>query len=275
MKSWMMVLLAALCAGTVMAQGRNNKQKQGKPKSNEPGQFITIKEISSVGGPTDYTVEAPTTDESWKKVKINHADSYKKEGVKGWHFFEVAYEVNKVSTDPEKKKPLPVLVLPEVEITYALLYDMTESKHAASVKNLAKKAGGAIGWDKPDQTNILITETLIYSQITTGRVHYAAVCVPPNIVALYGTPIAFSVQIKVDGVQQGEIETQFVGGKTIDGDMKIVKFLLSPKDEKIAWWETILTKAKTVRKVEDVLRDRSQTPFALVGDEYYDQVKAK
>jgi hypothetical protein len=30
MKSWMMVLLAALCAGTVMAQSRNGKQKQGK-----------------------------------------------------------------------------------------------------------------------------------------------------------------------------------------------------------------------------------------------------
>ncbi len=274
MKSWMMVLLAALCAGTVMAQSRNGKQKQGKSKNNEAGQFISIKEISSVGGESDYAVEAPTTDDNWKKVKINHVDSYKKEGAKGWHFFEVAYEVDKVGIDPEKKKTLPLFVLPEVEITYALLYDMTESKHTSSVKSQANKAGGAIGWDKPDQTNILFSETVVYSQVTPGRVHYAAVCVPPNAVVLYGKPIVFSVQIKVDGVQQGEIETQFLGGKKIEGK-EITSLLVGAKKEKIAWWETIQTKSKTVQKVDNVLRDRSQTPFALVGDMYYDQVKAK
>jgi hypothetical protein len=100
------------------------------------------------------------------------------------------------------------------------------------------------------------------------------VCVPQNAVVLYGKPIVFSVQIKVDGVQQGEIETQFLGGKKIEGK-EIASLLVGAKKEKIAWWETIQTKSKTVQKVDNVLRDRSQTPFALVGDMYYDQVKSK
>ena len=201
MKSMMLLMVAAvLCAGEAMAQGRRGGANAAGGKSD--GAMITIREITGVGGDSDYTVVAPQIDEKFKK-KVNHTDSYKKDNVKGWHYFEVAYQVK--NGDPVAKKP--ILVLPEVEITYALLYDMKKSKIAASVAQNAKKAGGAIGWDDPKQLYSLITETFTYTSITPGREHYAAVCVPPSSVAVYGDPILFSVQIKVNGVQQGEIKT--------------------------------------------------------------------
>lgn len=274
MKSWMMVLLVALCASTVMAQGRRNRNAAaGGAEKSEPGQMLEIKEITALGGDSDYLAVAPTTDEKWK-LKINHSDSYKKDGVNGWHFFEVAYDVARIGTDASGKR-LPILVVPEVEVTFAVLYDMKQSKLAATTKANADKAGGAIGWEKPSQLNTLLTETITYTSITPGRKHYAAVCVPPSSVAVYGKPVIFSVQIKVDGIQQGEIYTEAVKGAKIEG--KDIASLLIAKEggktTKAAWWESIQNKAQTVTKVDGILRDRSMTPFVMVGDMYYDQVK--
>lgn len=273
MKSWMMVLLVTICAGTALAQGRKNRAaKDAGGGKSEPGQMLEIKEITPLGGDSDYLAPAPSVEEKWK-MKINHADSHVKDGVKGWHYFEVAYNVSRIGTDASGKK-LPILVVPEVEVTYAVLYDMKQSKLAGGVKGNADKAGGAIGWESPDQLNVLLTETVTYTSITPGRTHYAAVCVPPSSVAVYGKPVVFSVQIKVDGIQQGEIFTQAVGGAKIEGK-DIAGLLVGPKKEKIAWWESIQNKAKSVTKVEGILRDRSNSPFIMVGDMYYDQVKNK
>lgn len=273
MKSWMMVLLVALCASTVLAQGRRSRNGGAAKESAEPGQMLEIKEITTLGGDSDYLAPAPSTDEKWK-LKINHSDNYKKDGVNGWHYFEVAYDVARIGTNASGKK-LPILVIPEVEITFAVLYDMKQSKLAASTKAMADKAGGAIGWEKPSQLNTLLTETITYTSITPGRKHYAAVCVPPSSVAVYGKPVIYSVQIKVDGIQQGDIVTEAVKGAKIDG--KEIGGLLTGevrgKKAPIAWWESILNKAPSVTKVDGILRDRSATPFIMVGDMFYDQVK--
>lgn len=272
MKSWMMLLLIALCAGTTLAQGRRNRAgKEASGGKSEPGQMLEIKEITGVAGDSDYLAMAPSTDEKWK-LKINHSDSYVKDGAKGWHFFEVSYDVARIGTDASGKK-LPILTIPEVEVTFAVLYDMKQSKLAGSVKAMADKAGGAIGWEKPSQLNTLLTETVTYTSITPGRKHYAAVCVPPSSVAVYGKPIVFSVQIKVDGIQQGEIFTEAVKGAKVEG--KDVAGLLVEGKKNAAWWESIQNRAQSVTKVDGILRDRSATPFVMVGDMYYDQVKSR
>lgn len=264
MKKWMVLTLAALCATCTMAQ-----QKKGKPTAMKEGQVIAIKEITGVGGDSDYTTPAPQLSEKWKK-KINHVDSYKKDNVDGWHFFEVAYEVGSTGQDATGAKK-PILVIPEVEVTYALLYDMSKSKLASSVKSQAQKAKGAIGWENPKEMYSLFTTTVTYTTITPKRVHYAAVCLPPSVVAVYGEPIAYSVQIKVDGIQQGDIETVFRGEASVGG--KSLKDIAYDKNGPSAWWERIENLTNAVVKRDGILRDRSATPFALVGDMYYDQVK--
>ena len=270
MKAWMMFAVALLIAGGAMAQSRSARGGA------QPDQMIRIKEITGVGGDSDYTTPAPQIDAKWKK-RINHTDNYAKDDAKGWHYFEVSYQVANIGTDSSGAKK-PILAIPEVEITYALLYDMKKSKKAASVARNASKAGGAIGWDNPRQLYSLLTETVTYTTITPGREHYAAVCVPPSAVAIYGDPMVFSVQIKVDGVQQGEIMTEVVGGASIDG--KDIRAILQEKgaDGKAhmaAWWERIENLSEGVVAREGILRDRSMTPFVMAGDQYSDQVKAK
>ncbi len=277
MKTWMLVVMAALCAGSVMAQSRRGARGGASDGgSARPNQMIRIQEITGVAGDSDYLTPAPQTEAKWK-LKINHTDSYVKDGIKGWHYFEVAYQVSKICTEASGAKK-PVLVIPEVEITYALLYDMTKSKMASSVKNNADKAGGAIGWDNPKQLYPLLVETVTYTSITPGRTHYAAVCVPPSFAAVYGDPMVFSVQIKVDGEQQGEIFTEAVGGAKV-GKNEIASILTergpSGKPTRAAWWERIQNLSDGVVKHEGILRDRSMTPFSMVADAFYDQVKAK
>ncbi len=270
MKTWMVFAAALMCAGSALAQQRGGAKASAKVRPE--ASMIRIRAITGVGGDGDYTVAAPQVDEKFKK-KINHTDSYAKDSVKGWHFFEVAYQVR--SEDASGK---PILVLPEVEITYALLYDMTRSKHAAGVAGRAKKAGGAIGWDNPKQLYSLFTETVTYTSVTPGREHYAAVCVPPSSVAVYGTPMIFSAQVKVNGVQQGEIMTQVSGKPAIEGK-SLESLLVKPgsdgKAHPAAWWDQIENLSQAVIRRDGILRDRSMTPFALAGDMYYDQVKAK
>ena len=271
MKSWMMLAMGLLMASSVLAQGRQTRG--GAKGAEEETLLVAIKEISTLAGDGDYAVEAPTADEKFKK-KIQHSDSYKKESGKGWHYFEVAYKV--ATQDPISKKP--ILALPEVEITYALLYDMKKSKLATAVAGRAKKTNGAIGWEVPKQVYSLLVEKLTYTTITPGRMHYAAVCVPPSMAVVYGDPIAFSVQISVDGRQQGEIVTQLAPGASVDG--KKLEDLVCEKgpDGKrkfTAWWERIQNLTDSVVERKGILRDRSQTPFVMAGDMYYDQIKIK
>ncbi len=271
MKSWMIFALVALCATTVMAQGRGRRGSAKSGGDAKTEQMIRIIEISGVNGDSDYLAEVPQVDAKWK-LKINHKDTFKKNSVKGWHYFEVAYQVGNVGTDASGAKK-PILAIPEVEITYALLYDMKKSKHASSVYKNAQKAKGAIGWDNPKELNVLLTETVTYTDITPGREHYAAVCVPPSFVAIGGEPIIFSVQIKVNGVQQGEIMTEAQGGAKV-GD-KDISGLINAKGDDAAWWERIQNLTDAVTKRDGILRDRSMTPFVMAGDDFYDQVKAK
>ena len=143
MKIWMLLAVTLVCAGGAYAQGRSSRGGS----SAQPNQMIRIREITGVGGDSDYTTAAPQTDAKWKK-KINHTDNYAKDDAKGWHYFEVAYEVASIGTDSSGAKK-PILAIPEVEVTYALLYDMRKSKIAASVAKNAQRANGAIGWDNP------------------------------------------------------------------------------------------------------------------------------
>lgn len=266
MKKIITLAMVAMCATSVMAQ----RAKKGAKGARIPeGQVLAIKEISGVGGDSDYLVEAPQLDEKFK-VKINHRGDYRKDSVKGWHFFEVAYDVGATGSDASGDKK-PILVLPEVDITFALLYDIKKSKLASSVANAAKKAGGAIGWENAKQEYSLFTRTITYTSITPKREHYAAICVPPSAVAAYGDPIAFSVQISVDGVPQGDIETSIQDTKV---GTKSLKELVTDKGKPCAWWESIENKTDAVVRREGIIRDRSETPFVMVGDLYFDQVKS-
>ena len=91
--------------------------------------------------------------------------------------------------------------------------------------------------------------------------------------AVYGDPILFSVQIKVNGVQQGEIKTELSAGAKIDD--KDLKGLVVENGKPSAWWERIENLTQSVVKREGILRDRSATPFVMAGDAFYDQVKTK
>ena len=268
MKIWMLLAVTLVCAGGAYAQGRSSRGGS----SAQPNQMIRIREITGVGGDSDYTTAAPQVEAKWKK-KINHTDNYAKDGAKGWHYFEVAYLVANAGTDDSGTKK-PILAIPEVEITYALLYDMEKSDRYKSVFNQASKAKGAIGWDNPKERFSLFVDTVTYTSITPGREHYAAVCVPPSSVAIYGEPMIFSVQIKVNGVQQGEIFTE--PQKPINGLEKImIERGPDGKPRPAAWWERIENLSESVVRREGILRDRSMTPFVMAGDQYYDQVKAE
>ncbi len=279
MRAGLVMVLALVCVGSLQVQGATPANGKDGARSKAEASMILIREITGVGGDGDYTIPAPQVEEKWKK-KINHSSSYAKDSVRGWHFFEVAYQVGRVDASGSGK-PKPIFVLPEVEITYALLYDMSDTKRFTGVMARANDAGGAVGLDNKRQRYSLFTETFTYTSITPGREHYAAVCVPPSAIAVYGKPIIFSVQIKVNGVQQGDIETQVVGGATIDGkklgDLKTLFFAKGAdgKPHPAAWWEQIENLSNAVVKRDGILRDRSATPFALAGDMYYDQVKAR
>ena len=72
MKIWMLLAVTLVCAGGAYAQGRSSRGGS----SAQPNQMIRIKEISGVGGDSDYTTAAPQVDAKWKK-KINHTDNHR------------------------------------------------------------------------------------------------------------------------------------------------------------------------------------------------------
>ncbi|MEG1480163.1 MAG: hypothetical protein RSD41_04075 [Kiritimatiellia bacterium] len=280
MKAWMIFLMAALVSSGVMAQRGSRVTSGGaakNAKAMKAEQYIRITDATTVGGENEYSAVPPQTAEDIK-TKVKHRDSWKKDGVKGWHYFDIAYEVADRGVDASGKLQ-PILVLPEVEITYALLYDMSRSKLAGQVLKNAAKAGGAIGWeDAKAQRFVLLTETVTYQNIIPNREHYAAVCVPPAFVVAFGLPVCFSAEIKVNGVRQGEIMTRASSGTKI-GENELASLLVEKseggKPVPSAWWERIQNLSSAVGKQMGVLKDRSATPFALTGDYYYDQVKSK
>lgn len=273
MNKWFLMFAVALCAGMTFAQG-----KAPSKKSSKPNQMIEIKEITPLGGESDYLVNyVPGKGE----VKIKHDSSFDKLGIDGWHHFEVAYEVGRTGTNRDGKA-VPVLVVPEVEVTFAVLYDMTKSKIFAGVSKGAQKMKSkeGIGWeDFAKQKYALFEKTVTYTTIIPGKTHYAAVCVPPAAVGIYGEPIMFSVQIKVDGTAQEyefgnksqDVKTEVTAGAKIAG--KDVKGLAMVDGKFSTWWERIQNLSEAVVKVDNILRDRSQTIFFTQGDEFYDQVK--
>lgn len=264
MKHWFIAVAAVLAAGTVFAQ-RNAK------KSAEGSGLINIIDITDVKNEGDYSMMPPLVSQDLK-TKIQHRDSWRKESnLRGWHYFEVAYAVGDVYTDDAGKK-MPVLALPEVTITYALLYDMTKSQLASRTYGIMKKAKSpAVGWDNPNVRYALLIKEITYVNITPNREHYAAVCVPPAFAVTYGLPICYSVRISVNGEPQGPIVTKAAPGAKVDG--KPLAPLLVKDGEPTAWWETIRNLSDAVDTRDGVLRDRSLTPFSLAGDEYYDPVK--
>ena len=258
MKVWMLLALTLVCAGGAYAQSRSRGGTSAKVN-----QMIEVKDITGMGGDSDYTVTAPQIAEKFKK-KINHSDDYTKDEAKGWHYLEVAYMVKKSSTGDSGRRKIPILAIPEVEITYAVLYDRDRLKGIKDIKAEASKEKAVIGWDNPNQTYVLMTDTITYTSITPDREHYAAVCVPPSAVAIYGQPVIFSVQISVDGVQQGSIATRAAGGLP-KGLLDLVR---DSKGEFLPWWEDVESKGNgAVLKVEGILRDRSMTPFVMSGSQ--------
>lgn len=276
MKSGMLVIFAVLCAGSVVAQGRRGGARGAGGSAAQDG-CISLIDITDVTGDKNYTMPAPQVTDA-VKTNVKHKDAYKKFGVDGWHYFDVAYKVSNIFVDSGSKKP--ILVLPEVEITYALLYDITKSDSKDTKFAIANmgKAHGAVGLESTKAQYALFTETFTYADITPNREHYAAVCVTPGAAAAYGKPVVFSVQIKVNGEKQGEIMTRAMGGVKVGG--KDLAGLLKEKgpdgkEVNAAWWERIQNLTDAVAKQDGVLRDRSATPFALAGDVYYDQIKTK
>lgn len=280
----LIAMMSALGASALMAQGRQ-EGRQGTAQS-EQKTVITITEMSNVQAETDYLIKLKDSGLDDKfKVRLTHSDDFTKDLVSGWHAFEVEYNVAPV--DP--KTGDPVLMLDEVEITFALLYDGTHSKYfssrmAAFQRERNKdKPVRVVGMERPDAIYSLVSETITYTTITSGRKHYAMAMVSPGAAAAYGLPIAFSVQIKVNGVQQGQIKTYAKWGNTLKGVLDptannkegtLEELLGTPKQPK-PWWENIENRSKKVVRRVGVLRDISQTPFCLKGVKYFDQPKLK
>lgn len=265
MKHWIIAAAAVLAAGTLCAQRNARNAKEGEG-------LVKIIDITDVKNEGDYSA-MPQLASQDIKTKIQHRDSWRKESnLRGWHYFEVAYSVDDVYVDESGKK-MPVLALPEVTVTYAILYDMTKSQLASRTYGIMKKAkSSALGWEDPNVRYALLVKEITYVNITPGREHYAAVCVPPAFAVTYGLPICYSARISVNGAPQGPIVTKIAPGAKVDG--KALAPLLTKDGEPTAWWESIRNLTDTVETRDGVLRDRSMTPFALSGDEYYDPVKA-
>ena len=265
-KSWLMLALAFLCVGSVMAAPRSGASKM------KPGQVVRIKEVTDVNGKNNYLISAKDVPKvGAPRFSVSHSDSYLKDSVKGWHYFDVAYDVATVMTDKGGTKKY-VMMLPEVQITFAAIYDMTKSKLAGRAIGPAKQGAQIVGWDNPkEQQYAVFTSTYTYQNVTAGRMHYAAVCVHPGLTAVYGEPIAFSAAISFDGELQ-EIKTSFSGKAKLEGKA-LPQLLFKGRDEPLAWWESAAGSWKSVIMCEGALRDRSLTPFSMVDDQYYDQIK--
>ncbi len=273
MKQMMFILMAIFVAGSVSAQ-----QRKGGKTPPKPGQYLRIADVTDIKSDNAYTVETPqqgtikTTvarNESWKKQKTD---------VRGWHCFEVAYDVANIAAD-DVGKPVPVFVLPEVTVRVAALYDMSKSRQATMAVDRMKKAKRpAIGIDDIKTKYILLTRDFTYVNISANLQHYAAIMVPPTFAIAYGYPICLSFEILVNGERQGEIVTKLAPNATVDG--KPLKGLVEQKGAKgdavpTAWWDEILTKSESVARREGILRDRSETPFALADADYYDMLKLR
>lgn len=98
--------------------------------------------------------------------------------------------------------------------------------------------------------HILFTATAAYIDIPKGN-HLSTVFLRPNTVARYG------------GVERAAVEIRQKG--------ELVEVASNPKDTK-PWWQRL---PGTVRTIEGVLLNRSQTPFAFVACDNYEAIKTK
>lgn len=251
-------------------------------------QVAYINDMTELKGDKDYRVELATRGfELSKRLSLSKSrekidNKYEKEM---WDYFEVEYfVVDEVPTiDGEKKSIVPVYGLKEVEITFALLYDANE--YNLSQFKTMKKDVKPYGLNEFNRYTVM-SRTITYVGITADRYHYAAIAMP-HMGYLYGNPILFSVQIKVDGVNQGDLQTRFkmptASGSAsglITKDV-MTKALLGPTAtagkptaDWLVWWEDqTITGGRLTVVNDDLIKDRSQTPFVVLSPEFYDMVK--
>ena len=107
----------------------------------------------------------------------------------------------------------------------------------------------------PYEKNVIhyYTCSVTYVDIAKGE-HGACVMLPPSAVARYGEPIAFGVEIEVDG-KQVAVDSEGQGkGKP--------------------WWTMLDTlKGSKVMRHSGILQDRSKTPFGLTHIDEYEAVR--
>ncbi len=275
MKHWMIVLLAVMVAGSVSAQ-RRGRASAGEGESSEP-KLIRIVEVSEIRSPGQYEqTGTPGSGEIKTTVKRNETWKNTKTTVRGWHAFEAAYEVKK-ELPPRPGQPSHVFMLPEVEVEVAVLYDMGKSQMLPE----AYRKAGAIGYTKGTRYALLV-ETFTYQNIFADFDHYVATLVPPTFAVAYGQPIAVSFAISYDGELQ-DIKTSIAGKagvmdpekkKTISIQEVVYNKGANGKMIPKKWWED-LSSNSMVMPFRGVLRDRSQTPFALSDIDAYDMLKQK
>ncbi|MEG1787640.1 MAG: hypothetical protein RR133_01080 [Kiritimatiellia bacterium] len=242
--------------------------KQERIQNEESGQSIDLSYTSKYG-------YIPIQQDGSSR-KRDYRNLWKRVAVTGWHHFDVVYEVTGETID---RRP-SVNKIPEITITYALLYDMSKSKLLTQLLMNAAKADCKVDWYLEDIKNphyyVMVTRTITYQNIAHGQEHRARVCVPPSFIVAYGLPVCFSAELKMNGKRQGEVMTQMCSGVKIE-EHKLSSLLVekNAKGESTpsAWWKSIRTISSTVGERLDVLQDRSMTPFYMFNDFDYNQVK--
>lgn len=97
----------------------------------------------------------------------------------------------------------------------------------------------------------MFTGTFVYSEVSKGRNHQAAVFLRPRTTERYGVPERAGVEVYSKG--------------------ELVSAGSWPEDNK-AWWRTATANLRTV---EGYVLERSQTPFAFIAVDNYEVPKAK
>ncbi len=258
-------------------------------------QFAYITALTAVTSERDYRIELPNARafELPKTLTVNKKREKPSKSFDAtlWDYFEIEYAVSTLTAIKDgartKKDTLSVYALPEVEITYAILYDSnanSNNPYFAKMSKLPQKPALADSFGR----YTLFTRTYTYLGVTPGRKHYAAVAMH-HMGFLYGNPILFSAQIKVNGIKQGEIAYSVdFGALKAKGNPEGVlteaiahKALFAKTSEigkktldVLPWWESgAIIDLPGLKTNTDMIKDRSLTPFVLYAPENYNMVK--
>lgn len=270
--------VVSLCAVTAFAQGRPRRGAAAAAASggdsDTEGQVLRIEKITQIANKAQYELAWEGQNEMKKNIGVNgRKDNVSKDEKEPWHYFEVSYSVPKWGDTKTLKNEKQAYILDEVEITFSLVYDTKTCPKCVEAKNVLKKVEpfGAV-----KTRYVMFTKTFTYLGITPGREHYAGVVLPPAVPYLYGLPCVFSVEIKYGGVRQGQIATLVSQAADKDAvnfnEFCFEKNPKNPKDKRGKdWW--VDGDPEKITVVEGLMKDRSQTPFAIYSPEYYDMVK--